>query len=253
MWNRWEVLEEPELRDPAVIVAVSTSDPRYVLLYSHARELADYLVKHLGFKHFVNLYCSAMPAAVRVNADGTTELPKSQGYYCRGGRDIVLYTSDASPVSFAYEFSETLLGHAKGLGSKEVYSVGARFLEPPISPFVEPDVLGFGTDSGTVGRLKEFGVKILENEPSYYFSSIVVAMARNYGMGGYRVSVNHGEPKPHPRAVKAMTLVLSKMLGFEIDVSGLDASAKELEEALRKGVETGRDFLRPEGGSSMYR
>lgn len=254
MWKHWEILEKPELKDPAMIVAISTSDPRYVLLYSHARELADYLVKQLGFKHFANLYSSTMPAAVKVNPDGTAELPRSQGYYYKGNRDLILYTSDASPISYAYEFSEMLLEHAKDLGSKEVYSIGARFLEPPISPLEQPEVLGFGTDSETVSRLKEVGVKILENEPSYYFSSIVVAMAKNYDIRGYRISVNHGEPKPHPKAVKAMVLVLSKILGFEVDAAPLDASAREMQEALKKGNEMGRDFLRPESsGSNMYR
>jgi len=42
-------------------------------------------------------------------------------------------------------------------------------------------------------------------------------------MRGYKVSVNHGEPLPHPRSVARMLEVLSKMVGFEIDLDELQA------------------------------
>ncbi len=253
VWHHWEKIEEPELTNPSVIVAVSTSDPRYVLLYSHAKELAKHLIEQLNFRQFAKLYSSAMPATIRVNSDGTAELYRSEAYYYRGKRDLVLYTSDTSPVSGAYEYSDLLLAHADKLGAKELFSIGTRFLESPSSPFETPEVLGFGTDAHSVQLLKEHGVKILANEPSYYFSSIIVGLAKEYGMRGYRISVNHGEPLPHPKSVLSMLSVMSKMLEFEIDLGKLKVSAQQLEEAMMKSQQSAESPRRNNADSPIYR
>jgi proteasome assembly chaperone (PAC2) family protein len=253
VWQHWETIDEPQLTNPAAIVAVSTSDPRYVMLYSHARELAKFVIRQLGFALFAKHYSSAMPPAVLIGSDGTAELHRSEAYFHKGNRDLILYTADASPNPYSYEYSEIVLEHAKKYGASELCSIGARFLEPPVSPFEELPVLGYGSDGESTHRLSELGVKLLSNEPSYYFSSLVVSMSQKYDMRGYRLSVNHGEPKPHPKSVMAMLRVLAKMFDFGVDMAELEASSKELEESLRKGIGQGEDQTRRDAGPHMYR
>jgi predicted ATP-grasp superfamily ATP-dependent carboligase len=53
-------------------------------------------------------------------------------------------------------------------------------------------------------------------------------------MRGYKVSVNHGEPRPHPKSLMAILKVLERKLGLEVELSELVEEAKRLEEALRK-------------------
>jgi proteasome assembly chaperone (PAC2) family protein len=124
-----------------------------------------------------------------------------------------------------YEFGHVLLGYAKGLGVEEVYSVGARWAENPLPPETDPVPSGFATDKLGVARLKKHGVKVLAEEPAPFFSSMVVGMAKEYGMRGFKLSVDHGEPSPHVRSVAKLLGVLSTMLQFEVPLEELKAKA----------------------------
>ena len=82
---------------------------------------------------------------------------------------------------------------------REVYSIGARWTEAQLSPDQTPAVLGFATDLVGVKQLKSNGVELIKDEPAPFFASMVVGLAREYAMRGYKVSVNHGEPPTPPK------------------------------------------------------
>ena len=65
------------------------------------------------------------------------------------------------------------------------------------------------------------GVKILGDEPAPFFASMVVAMAKDYGIRGYKLSVDHGEPSPHVKSVVKLLEILSSLAGFELDMADL--------------------------------
>ncbi len=81
-------------------------------------------------------------------------------------------------------------------------------------------------------------MKVLRNESAYYFGNLIVGMAPLYGMRGFKFSVNHGEPLPHPKSTISFLRILSKY-GLEVETSELESQAKELEEGLRKAGVTG--------------
>jgi len=252
MWTKWEVYESPQLSDPSLIIGVSTSNPNYALLYSHASELAKYMIDKMSFKLFARLYSDAFPPEVKIDADGVSAVPTGDFYYFKGRRDLLVFTSTSSPSTQNYELAEEILNFAKSMGTNEVFSIGARFLEAP-SPKDVPEVLGFATHQEGVSRLKEKDVKIMKEEPSLYFSSLVVGMAKLQAMQGYRLAVNHGEPRPHPRAVKAILGVLSTMLNFEIDVSSLDKKAEEMKEIMNDVMKTEIQDVPPQDDKEIYR
>ena len=252
MWTKWEVYESPKLSDPSLIIGDSTSDPNYALLYSHASELAKYMIDKMSFKLFARLYSDAFPPEVKIDADGVSAVPTGDFYYFKGRRDLLVFTSTSSPSTQNYELAEEILNFAKSMGTNEVFSIGARFLEAP-SPKDVPEVLGFATHQEGVSRLKEKDVKIMKEEPSLYFSSLVVGMAKLQAMQGYRLAVNHGEPRPHPRAVKAILGVLSTMLNFEIDVSSLDKKAEEMKEIMNDVMKTEIQDVPPQDDKEIYR
>jgi predicted ATP-grasp superfamily ATP-dependent carboligase len=111
------------------------------------------------------------------------------------------------------------------MGVKELYSVGARWAENPMPPEAEPQTYGFATDAVGVSNLKKHGVKILGEEPAPFFSSMVVAMAKDHGIRGYKLSVDHGEPSPHARSVTKLLEILGGMTGFEVDTTELKSKA----------------------------
>ncbi|HZW56874.1 MAG TPA: PAC2 family protein [Nitrososphaerales archaeon] len=253
MWNRLEVFSEPVLsRDPLLIVSVSTSIPQYRILYSQARELASYLLRKLDFQMFSSMYSSAMPPAIGIEKDGIAGLVGVNFYYNSAeSRDVVLFAGYSSPASDEYEYASEVLAFAKKLGIKQIVSIGPRWSENPISPFDSPEVLGFASDLDGVRWLEENGVKILKNENSFYFSNLIVPLASLHGMRAFKLSVNHGEPLPHPKSSMSFLKVLSK-LGIRIDTSDLVEQAKELEEGLKKagisGVGTGQIMGQEEEG-----
>lgn len=221
MWLSVEREKIPRLKKPAMIVAVSTSMPQYRALYSQARELGEYMLKNMEFKKIATVRSSAFPPEVLIRDGGASTLPSCSFYLGRGRSDIVLFTGDTSPMDDQYEFGHVLLDFARDLGVSEVYSVGARWAENPLPPDTDPVPSGFATDRFGVSRLKKHGVKVLSEEPAPFFASMVVGMAREYGMRGYKLSVDHGETSPHVRSVTKLLGVLSTMLGFEVSLDEL--------------------------------
>ena len=208
-----------------MVVAVSTSAPQYKALYSQARELAEYLLKKMKFERIATVRASAFPPEVLVREDGLTTLPECTMYVSRGKRDILLFAGDTSPMDDQYEFADFILERAEAMGVEEIYSIGARWAENPTPPEAAPQPSGFATDHVGVAKLKKHGVKILGEEPAPFVASMVVAMAKEWGIRGYKLVVDHGEPSPHVRSVVALLDILSAMAGFQVDLSELRARA----------------------------
>lgn len=236
MWKRVEIHSDPGiLRDPLLLIALSTSNPQYRVLYSQARELGRFLLKKLDFKMIASLYSSAISSEVRLSNDGIAS-PVSNDFYLFSGnkRDYLLLAGHSSPISDEYEYGEEVLSFAKKCGVKELYSIGARWAEEVLPPLEEPNVLGFASDAEGVDRLREAGVSILKNESAFFFANTIVALAKSFGMRAYKLSVNHGEPSPHPKSSIAFLQVLSRMTGLEVDQSDLLEQTKQLAEAIQK-------------------
>jgi len=247
LWNKLEITNEPkDLRNPVLLVSVSTSNPQFKLLYSQARELGKYLLKKLEFRQIATLYSSAMSPEIRISRNGIASM-LSNSFHLHSGksRDYILFAGHSSPVESEYEYSEVVLDYAKTLGVNEVISIGARWSQPVLSPLEAPKVLGFGTDETAVNKLKDAGVAILRSESAYYFANLIVPLAKIHGFRAYKLSVDHGEPTPHPKTLTALISVLSKMIELDIDFSDLEAQSKELAEAIQKaeieGLEVDED------------
>jgi proteasome assembly chaperone (PAC2) family protein len=234
----WETIEEharPELKDPVLLVSLSTSIQQYKALYSQGRELGKFMLKNMEFEKFATLYSSSMPPLVMISDDGIIRLSSTSFYRFRGDRDLVLLAGDASPVEHQYEYCESVLGYAEKLGIHEVVSVGTRWTEEAGSPVASPTVKGFATDKKGVEELEKLGVEIIREEPAPFFASLVVALAPDHGMRGFKLSVDHGEPTPHPRSIMQVLAVLQKMLGFKVETSHLDEVATKIAADLEGG------------------
>ncbi|MDG7001010.1 MAG: PAC2 family protein [Nitrososphaerota archaeon] len=223
-----------DLRNPVLLVSVSTSNPQYLLLYSQARELGKFLISKLDFMLIASLYSSALSPEVQVSADGIADLVSNNFYVHRGkDRDYVLFAGYATPVGDEYEYADLVLSFAKSLGVKELVSFGARWSEETISPYVTPKVSGFSTDKTGIEHLEQCEVEVLRSESALFFANTIVALCHFHDIRGYKLSVDHGEPTPHPKSVISFLRVLSSLIGLEVDVTDLVAKSKELAEAIR--------------------
>ena len=225
MWLDFQEAGKFRLKNPAMIVSVSTTMPQYRALYSQAREMGRYILQKVEYEKLGTVKAAAFPPEVLIREDGVSSLPECAFYRIRGKRDVVLFAGDASPMDEQYEFAEFLLQKAQDMGVRELYSVGARWAENPLPPEAEPQATGFSTDSAGVAKLKKHGVKVLEDEPAPFFASMVVAMAKDHGIRGFKLSVDHGEPSPHTRSVIKLLEVLGGMTGLEVDLTELRSKA----------------------------
>jgi proteasome assembly chaperone (PAC2) family protein len=231
MWERLEVDEMPAVEDSVLLVALSTMAPQYAPLYSHARELSKFLLRQLEFRSFATLYSSSLPAEVGIGDDGLARLRANRFYSCPGRKRIIMVAGDGSPFDDQQEYAHSVLSFASQLGAKELISVGARWSESPVPAGAPLKPVGFATDPAGVKELEGLGVTITKSEPGPFFPNLVVGMAADYGMRGFKVGVDHGEPMPHPRSLIEILGVLSKMLDLHLDVKELTVRAKELEKA----------------------
>ena len=234
MWERLEVEEQPPTEDSVLLVSLSTMAPQYAPLYSHARELARFLLRNLEFKRFATLYSSSLPAAVVIE-DGVARLQSNQFYLGGGRRRTIMLAGDGSPFEHQEEYADTVLSFARGLGAKSVVSVGARWSESPTPPGGEMRPVGFASDEAGVRELEALGVTVTKGEPGPFFANLIVGMSPDYGMRGYKIGVDHGEPLPHPRSLIQILRVLTEMLGFEVDTRSLIVRAKELDKESQGG------------------
>jgi proteasome assembly chaperone (PAC2) family protein len=246
LWERLDEDKRPELKDPMLLVSLSTNIQQYKVLYSHGRELGKFMLKNMDFEKFATLYSSSMPPLVMISDDGLIRLSSASFYRYSGKRDIVLLAGDASPVEDQYEFSDAVLRYASGLGISEVVSVGTRWTEEAGPPTAAPKVKGFATDEKGVKELEGWGVEITRDEPAPYFASLIVALAGRYGARGYKLSIDHGEPSPHPRSLIEILAVLQKMMGFSVETGDLDKVAAKMTANLEPA--SGSDSAQRKGG-----
>ena len=241
MWKQLQTISEPKsLRDPLLIVCLSTSNPEYKLLYSQAKELGRYLLRKLEFEKISSLYSSALPPEVKVSNLGVANLVSNSFYVYHGEvRDFVLLAGHSSPSDDQYEYGDTVLSYAQKLGVKEIVSFGARWTENVAPPLDRARITGFANDEEGTKRLKEAGIQIQRNEPAFYFANIVVSQSKFYGMRGYKISVDHGEPEPNPKSLIAFLGILDRMFGLKVDDMELYAQARELDETMRKAAVEG--------------
>ena len=226
----------PGVEDSVLLVALSTMAPQYQPLYSHARELAKFLLKKLEFGKFATLYSSGLPPEVVVEEDGVSRLHSNAFYSCAARRRVIMLAGDGSPFDDQQQYAHTVLSFARQLGAREMISIGARWSESPAPAGAVMKPVGFASDSEGVVELEGLGVTVSKSEPGPFFSNLIVGMAGAYGMKGFKLGVDHGEPRPHPRSVVAILGVLSQMLGLVVDTNELVARAKEMEGAPTEGM-----------------
>jgi proteasome assembly chaperone (PAC2) family protein len=248
MWNRWVFHSDERFDGTVMIISLSTGLPQYFLLYSQARELAKFLLERFGARKLATYYSSTMEDFVQVNDDGVAELPSYSVHMLEipGAKEkTLLFSGYSSPRDHTYEFCEHVLGVAKERwGVKRIVSVGARWSEEPTQAVVdEVKVYGYGATKEDAQFLRGFGILENPTEIAPYFANVIVGLAPLYGISAVKLSVDHGEIRPHPRQVKALVQTLGRILGFDLDLSELDAEAEKLktEVNLISKVNTGKN------------
>lgn len=219
--------ERPELKAPVLIEGLPG-------VGNVGKLAAEHMVDQLKGIKFIEVYSKFFPPQVLVNDSGTVRLVSNEFFYIKrpdAENDIVVLVGDYQGLTpdGQYELSDMVLKVSKELGVKRIFTLGGYGLGRMIE---RPRVLGAATDDKLVEEMKTVGVTFSKGEPG---SGIVGASGLLLGLGalqGVEAVCLMGETSGYfvdPKAAQAVLEVLSRSLGFKIDLSELEDKAQQID------------------------
>jgi uncharacterized protein (TIGR00162 family) len=200
---------------------------------------ADFLAKQLKAKKIAELYSPHFAYYVLVDKKGAVRLLRSEFYYWKNEQaenDLILLTGDSQPqtIEGQYEVADAILDFAQKNNVSLVLTIGGY----RTNAMDRPGVLASATNQALLDKALKAGAK---NSPSG--SPIVGTAGLLIGLAKFRkiealcLLVETPGYLPDPQAAKSVLDIVSRMLGFEVDLSGLDKDihrSKQIEERMRR-------------------
>lgn len=221
-----EISETPKLRNPHLICGLPGSG--YV-----GKIAVDYLIDELKGVQFANIFSSSFPPQVSIQDDGTIDLMKNTLYYCKSTPDdIILLTGDAQPVTpeSEYAMAEEIIGICEKLGVKNIYTLAA-FITGTFSK--NPKVYGTSTSLQIVKEFTKQGIFTMNGGSITGMNGLVIGAGKTRGITGVCLLGETSGYVVDAKASKAVLEILSKMLGFKIDMTTLEKRAQDTEHLIR--------------------
>ncbi len=221
-----EVSQMPKLQNPQLICGLPGSG--YV-----GKLAVDYLIEELKGTQFANIFSSSFPPQVMVQPDGTIDLMKNTLYYCKNKpNDIILLTGDAQPVTpeSEYAMAEEIIGICEKLGVKNIYTLAA-YITGTFSK--TPKVYGTSTSTNVVKGFAKQGIFKMDAGSITGMNGLMIGVGKTRGITGVCLLGETSGYVVDAKASKAVLEVLSKMLGFKIDMTTLEKRAQDTEHLIR--------------------
>lgn len=215
---------------------------------------ADYLKDTLKATKFATVYSKYFPPQVYVNEEGLIRLVSNDLYYVRGGksgpRDLVILVGDYQGISpeGQYELTDRILDVVSKLGVKEAYTL-AGFGQGHL--IEAPRVLGAATSLARVEAMKKFGVVFSRNDPGGGLigaSGLFLGLGKLYGLESVCLMGETSGYFVDPRSAEAVLKVLAKALKLDLDLSDLEAKAREIDRIAAKFREA--ESAKPSSGET---
>jgi hypothetical protein len=183
-----------------------------------------YLVKGLKAEKLAYIYSPHFPYFVLVSKKGNVRLLRGTFYFWKNKNrknDFMLFTGDsqAQTIEGQYEISDSILSFASNCNVKTIITIGGYRMEAKN----KPKVVAAATSQELLTRALQAGA-----ETSPAGSPIV-------GTAGLILGLSHfknidalcllGETRgylPDPKSAKSVLEVLQSLLGFEVNLAGLD-------------------------------
>jgi uncharacterized protein (TIGR00162 family) len=221
-----EVSEIPKLKNPKLVCGLPGSG--YV-----GKLAVDYLIEELKGIQFANIFSSSFPPQVLIQPDGTTDLMKNTMYYCKcKTNDIVLLTGDAQPVSpeSEYAMAEEITKICEKLGIKTIYTLAA-YITGTFSK--TPKVYGTSTSLQVVNEFSKQGIFTMNNGSITGMNGLLIGVGKTKGITGICLLGETSGYVVDAIASKAVLEILSKILGFKLDMNSINKKAQDTEKLIR--------------------
>ena len=239
---------EPKLRSPSLIAA-------WPGMGGVATIAARYLRDELGAEEFGGIepydFFDLGAVSVRNHVVEEPEFPESKFYFWKNpaGKDLIIFIGDAQPAAKGYQLANLVLDVARDFKGKGVYTFAAA--PAHIYHTRRPKILGATTRPVLIEKLMKEGVVPMNAGTISGLNGLLLGVARKRNMEGIcllgEIPV-YTTPIPNPKSAKAVLEVLVKLLGIEIDTSGLEQWAQRTEEEMERNIEALRESHAEEAG-----
>ncbi len=233
--------KEPRLRKPILIEGLPG-------IGNVGRITAGYLVSELPTKKFAELYSPHFLPLVIVQRNGEARLLRGEFYYYRGKkRDLIFLVGDSQSITpnGYYEITGKIVELAKKFKVSEIISLGGLGVEKLVE---KPRIIGAANDESLIKKYEKYGVQFggpVENIVG--ISGLLLGIAKMAGIKAVcLLAETAGFPLvvADPIAARAMLHVLCKALDLKVDLSKLEAEARELEEKLKRTEEIQKRLMK---------
>ena len=223
---------EPKLKNPNLIAAWPGMGGVAIIAARHLSEKLE--AKEFGY---VEPYEFFDPGMVSIQ-DNVVEEPafpecKFYSWKSRGANSLIIFTGDAQPSINGYGLANQILDAAQNLKVKRIFTFAAA--PNHVHHTKNPRVLGATTSPRLVPELKKHGVTPINSGSISGMNGLLLGVARERDMEGVcllgEIPV-YATQIPNPKSSRAVLEVLTKMLGLEVDLTGLDGWVNKMDQEM---------------------
>ncbi len=242
-----KIYKRPRLRNPYLIAG--WTDAGLVGISAIA-----YLIDKLGAKEFGEIephdFCLLPHSLIKGGVLQEIEYPRASFYYWKDKKsiaDLIIFESEP-PALKHYEFVNRIVDVAQLFGVERIYTVGGVYAD--IAHTEEPKVFAVINNPKLKGYLKKHDVELGQDyHGPTSMNGLMIGFAKHRNIDG--ISLWGRVPSyiggiPNPRVCQAVLTVLTRMLGIDIDFSGIEAEAqhtdKQIEELVNYARQQNPDF-----------
>ncbi len=199
------------------------------------RVVGKYLSAELKGKYVAGLYSPHFPHQVFMTKKGGLRLINNKFYYMKGREhDILLLIGDVQALTTVgqYEVANKIIEYAQKCGVKLIITVGGY----SIGKVSETRrIFGVTTSKKLQDSFVKFGVIFGETKGSIVGAAgLIPALGRLRGIEGICIMGETHGAYVDVTAAKNIVSLLSKLIGFTIDIKKLEQRARESEQVLKR-------------------
>jgi len=200
------------------------------------RIAARYLIKQLSAQKFAELYSPHFPYYILVNKKGNVRLLRAEFYFWRnpkGSSDLLFLIGDsqAQTIEGQYEVTDSILEFAQKLKTKMVITIGGFRQEAQETP----RVMAVATSSELLAKaLEARATASPSGNPIVGTAGLLLGLAKFRKIDALCLL---GETRGYladPAAAKSVLETLQRIIGLEVDLSGLDSQILKAQELVAK-------------------
>ncbi|KUO42114.1 MAG: hypothetical protein APU95_03890 [Hadesarchaea archaeon YNP_N21] len=197
---------------------------------------AEHLVSELNAKRFAELRSPHFPHHIYIEGGGLVRMVRNDFYGAHvAGKDLIILVGDSQAVTPEghYEIAEKILEVAGKLEVKEIFTLGGYATGKYSNE--KPKVVAVFSHPELMEKYKSFGIAVEVNGgPIIGASGLLLGLGRLRGMDGVcLLGETHGMIVDH-KSAQSVLEVLTKILGFSVDMSALETRAKETEKLISR-------------------